>query len=68
MRNTTRHSLQRAWRMITWPLSGHIALALATGLGGGVAAGLPGVVSPAYAAVIGIALYPAMVAIWQYLH
>jgi hypothetical protein len=70
MRNTTRHSLQQAWRMVTWPLSGHIALALATGLACGLAAaGYPGVVSPPYAAGVGtLAVYPAMVGMWRHLH
>ncbi len=70
MRNTTRHSLQRAWRLMTWPLSGHIALALATGLACGLAAaGYPNVVSPPYAAIVGtLALYPAMVVMWRHLH
>ncbi|MGA8613456.1 MAG: hypothetical protein WB760_17490 [Xanthobacteraceae bacterium] len=70
MRNTTRHSLQRAWRMVTWPLSGHIALALATGLACGLAAaGYPDVVSPPYAAIVGtLAVHPAMVGMWRHLH
>jgi hypothetical protein len=70
MRNTTRRSLQRAWRMMTWPLSGHIALALATGLACGRAtARYPNLVSPPYAAIVGtLALYPAMVAMWRHLH
>jgi hypothetical protein len=55
--------------MMTWPLSGHIALALATGLACGLAAaGYPNVVSPSYAAIVGtLALYPAMVAMWRHL-
>jgi hypothetical protein len=27
-----RRSLRRAWRVMTWPLSGHVALALGTSL------------------------------------
>jgi hypothetical protein len=30
--------LRRAWRVMTWPLSGHMALALGTGLACGIAA------------------------------
>src|SRR6266851_8522050 len=33
---TMRRSLHRAWRVMTWPLSGHIALALGTGLAFGI--------------------------------
>ena len=32
-----RRSLRRAWRVMIWPLSGHIALALGTGLAFGIA-------------------------------
>ena len=56
----------RAWRVMTWPLSGHVALALATGLGCGIAAShYPDVIAPSSAAIIStLALYPVMVAAW----
>ena len=56
--------------MMTWPLSGHIALALATGLACGLAAaGYPEVISPPSAALVGtLAVYPAMVGMWRHLH
>jgi hypothetical protein len=38
MRTKRRRSLRRAWQVMTWPLSGHVALALATGLACGTAA------------------------------
>ena len=70
MRRTTRRSLRRAWRVITWPLSGHIALALVTGLACGItAAGYRNVISPPYAALVGaLVVYPAMVGMWWRLH
>jgi hypothetical protein len=56
--------------VITWPLSGHIALALATGLACGIAAtGYRDVISPSHAAIIGtLVVYPAMVGILWRLH
>jgi hypothetical protein len=67
---TVRRSLRRAWQMITWPLSGHIIFALATGITCGlVAARYPEVISPPYAAILGtLVVYPVMVAIWWRLH
>jgi hypothetical protein len=38
MKRSTRRSLRRAWRTMTWPLSAHIALALGTGEACGQAA------------------------------
>jgi len=32
-----RRRLRRLWRVMTWPLSGHIALALGSGLAFGIA-------------------------------
>ena len=51
---------------MTWPLSGHLALALATGLTCGIAASrYPDVIEPPYAAILGtLILYPVMVAMW----
>jgi hypothetical protein len=51
---------------MTWPLSGHVALALATGLTGGIAAAhYPTAISPPYAAILGtLVVYPAMFAMW----
>ena len=65
-----RRSLRRAWRVMTWPLTGHVALALATGLACGIAtAHCPMVISPPYATIIGtLVVYPAMVALWWRLH
>ena len=62
---TRRRSLRRVWLM-TWPLSGHIALALGTGLAFGIAdAHYATVISPPYAAIVGtLVVYPAMVAMW----
>jgi hypothetical protein len=61
-----RRSLRRVWRVMTWPLSGHIALALGTGLAFGIAdAHYATVISPPYAAILGtLVVYPAMVAMW----
>jgi hypothetical protein len=54
MKTGTRRSLRRVWRVMTWPLSGHVALALATGLACGVAASrYPDVIEPPYAAILG---------------
>jgi hypothetical protein len=70
MRMTTRRSLWRVWRIVTWPLSNHIAFALATGLACGiVAARYPGEIAPPYAAIAGtLGIYPALVAMWHRLH
>ncbi len=55
---------------MTWPLSGHVVLALATGLAcGTVAARYPAVIEPPYAAILGaLILYPLMVAAWWRIH
>jgi hypothetical protein len=65
-----RRSLRRAWRVMTWPLSGHVALALGTGLALGIAdAHYPTLISPHYAAILGtLVVYPVMVAMWWRLH
>ena len=65
-----RRSLRRAWRVMTWPLSGHVALALATGLACGIAASrYPDVIEPPYAAILGtLILYPVTVAMWWHLN
>jgi hypothetical protein len=70
MRPKRRRSLRRAWRVMTWPLSGYIALALATGLAcGTLASRYPDVIEPSYAAVLGtFILYPLMVVVWWRLH
>jgi hypothetical protein len=70
MKATTRRSLLRVWRAMAWPLSSHLALALATGLACGITAShYPDVVSPSYAALLGtFVVYPLMLAIWCYLH
>jgi hypothetical protein len=67
---TTRQALRRAWRMMTWPLSGHIVFALATGLASGLAAALyEKVIPPPYAAALGVlVVYPLLVAAWWGLH
>ena len=67
---TMRRSLRRAWRVMTWPLSGHLTLALGTGLACGIAAAhYPNVISSPYAAILGaLVVYPAMVATWWYLN
>jgi hypothetical protein len=56
--------------VITWPLSGHVALALATGLACGIAAShYPKLIGPPYAAIFGtLILYPVMVAMWWRFH
>jgi hypothetical protein len=66
MRTANRRSLRRAWRMMTWPLSGHIGFALATGLVCGIAAAqYPTVISAPYAAILGtLFVYPVMLLIW----
>jgi hypothetical protein len=68
MKKTTRRSLRRLWHVMTWPLSGHIALALATGLAcGTIAARYAGAIElpPAYAAIAGtLVIYPSMVMAW----
>jgi energy-converting hydrogenase Eha subunit C len=55
---------------MTWPLSGHVALALATGLACGIAASrYPDVIAAPYAATLGtLILYPVMVAAWWRFH
>ena len=70
MKTATRRSLRRIWRVMTWPLSGHVVFALATGLASGfIAAHYPSVVSAPYAAILGtLVLYPLMVAMWWHLH
>ena len=66
MKTSTRRSLRRAWRVMTWPLSAHLMFALGTGLASGIAAALyPTVIAAPYAAIIGtLVVYPVMVAIW----
>jgi hypothetical protein len=66
MKATTRRSLRRAWRAMTWPLSGHLALALATGLACGTAAArYPDMIAPPYAAILGtLVVYPVIVVTW----
>jgi hypothetical protein len=53
---------------MTWPLSGHIVFALATGLACGTAvARYPDVIAlaPPYATILGtLVIYPALVATW----
>jgi hypothetical protein len=69
MKRTTRRSLRRAWRTLTWPISAHLALALGTGLACGITAEhYSNVIAPRYAAIAGIVLYPAMVGMWWHLH
>jgi hypothetical protein len=70
MKTATRRSLRRVWRAMTWPLSGHLALALATGLTCGIAASrYSDVIEPPYAAILGtLILYPIMVAAWWRVH
>ena len=54
MKATTRRSLRRVWRVMSWPLPSHLAFALATGLASGVAAAhYPDVISAPYAAILG---------------
>ena len=69
MKATTRRSLLRVWRVITWPVSGHVALALGMGLACGTAAArYPGMISPPYAAILGtLVIYPVIVAAWWHL-
>ena len=68
MRTKRRPSLRRAWQVLTWPLSGHVVLALATGLACGAAvARYPDVIAlaPPYAAILGtFVIYPVLVATW----
>jgi hypothetical protein len=70
MKTATRRSLRRVWRAMTWPLSGHLALALATGLTCGIAASrYPDVIAAPYAATLGtLVIYPVMVAAWWHLN
>jgi hypothetical protein len=55
---------------MAWPLPGHIALALATGLASGVAASrYVEVITPPYAAIFGaFIVYPVMVAVWWHVN
>jgi hypothetical protein len=68
VRTKQRRSLRRAWQVLIWPLSGHVALALATGLACGTAvARYPDVIAlaPPYAAILGtLVIYPVLVATW----
>ena len=70
MKTTTRRSLRHAWRVMTWPLAGHIVFALGIGFACGmVATRYPEVMAPPYAAIFGtVVLYPVMVAMWWHLH
>jgi hypothetical protein len=70
MKTTTRRSLRRAWRVMTWPLAGHIVFALGIGFACGIAATrYPEVMTPTYAAILGtVLLYPVMVIMWWRLH
>jgi hypothetical protein len=67
MKKSTRRSLRRVWRVMTWPLPPHMVFALATGLACGVAASrYPTPITPPYAAILGtLVLYPIMVATWH---
>ena len=60
MKTTTRRSLRRAWRVMTWPLASHIVFALGIGFACGIAAiRYPEVITPTYAAILGtVVLYP----------
>jgi hypothetical protein len=66
MKTSTRRSLRRVWRVMTWPLPAHLMFALGTGLASGItAAPYPNVIAAPYAAIIGtLVIYPVMVAIW----
>jgi hypothetical protein len=70
MKPTTRRSLRRAWRVLTWPLAAHIVFALGAGFACAiVATNYPQVMAPPYAAVLGaVVVYPAMVTVWWHLH
>jgi hypothetical protein len=70
MKTTTRRSLRRVWRVLTWPLAGHIVFAFGTGFACAVVAtNYPRVMPPPYAAVFGVVvLYLAMVTVWWHLH
>jgi hypothetical protein len=65
MKATTRRSLRRTWRVLTWPFAAHIVFALGTGFACAVVAtNYPQVMAPRYAAVFGVVvLYPAMVTV-----
>ena len=69
LRRSTRRTLRRAGQIITWPLSGHLALALATGLVCGTIASHYTkiiVLAPSYAALAGtLVIYPVVVAAWR---
>jgi hypothetical protein len=70
MKTSTRRSLRRAWRILTWPVTAHIMFALGTGLASGILAQhYPQVLSVPLAMLLGtIVLYPLMVAMWWHLH
>jgi hypothetical protein len=70
MKAAARRSLLRVWRVMTWPLSGHVALALATGLACEIAASsYPDVIAAPYAAILGaLVIYPVTVAAWWHLN
>jgi hypothetical protein len=65
--NTKRRLARRVWRLLTRSLPAHVALALAVGLGCGVAAArYHTVISPPYAAILGaLVAYPALVVAWR---
>jgi len=69
MRTATRRSLRRAWRMMTWPLSGHLAVTLGTGLACAISARYHDVMAPLYAAILGtFVVYPMVLVIWWQLN
>ena len=70
MKTATRRSLRRAWRVLTWPLAGHIVFALGTGFACAVvSSNYVQVMAPPFAAIFGVfVLYPVMVVVWWNLH
>jgi hypothetical protein len=70
MKTTTRRSLRRAWRILTWPLADHIVFALGTGFACAVvSSNYVQVMAPPFAAIFGVlVLYPMMVVVWWNLH
>jgi len=70
MKTATRRSLRRAWRILTWPLAGHIVFALGTGFACAVvSSNYVQVMAPPFAAIFGVfVLYPVMVVVWWNLH